>query len=157
MLSYCLDGVGASFLIVLMTWWSLKAVVAWRQGRARGSYSPLSEANCPPVLEEISGFCWRKFGKMMYKNCIFPISFFPFQPPVRSSCPPSEDCWRHPCLKVDSSLKFQEVFTTQVAHGNFKQSCRWYGIPHKIVLKFFTKKNAYAMVGEKQIEGVSCK
>ena len=55
------------------------------------------------------------------------LHFSHFSPPVRSSCPPSEDCWRHPCLKVDLSLKFQEVFTTQVAHGNFKQSCSQIG------------------------------
>ena len=120
-----------------MTWWGLKAVVAWRQGRARGSYSPLSEATYPPVSEEISGFCWRKFGKMMYKTAFFPFHFSHFSPPVRSSCPPSEDFWRHPCLKVDLSLKFQEVFTTQVAHGNFKQSCRWYGIPMHGIIKLF--------------------
>ena len=102
-------------------------------GRARGRYSPLSEATCPPVSEEILGFCWRKFGKMIYKSCIFSH----FSPPVGSSYPPSEDFWRHPCLKVDLSLKFQEVFTTQVAHGNFKQSCRWYGIPMHGIIKLF--------------------
>ena len=36
-----------------------------------GGYSPQLEASSHS-LEEILGSCLRKFGRMMYKNCILP-------------------------------------------------------------------------------------
>ena len=87
------------------------------RGRARGTYSPLGCWNhvAPHVVGNFSS-CWRNFGKMMYANCIFAISS-PGRKTVGScgsSYPSVRRFLGHPCLKVDLSQTFQEVFTAQV-------------------------------------------
>ena len=137
-----------------MTWWGLKAIWRGARGGPQGATAPCRKPLTPCV--------GRNFGSLLeeiWQNDVQKLHFFAISTPVGSSCPPSEDFWRHPYLKVDLSLKFQEVFTTQIAHGNFNKAvdCMVFPWYHEIVLKIFTKKNAYAMVGDKQIEGVSCK
>ena len=43
------------------------------KGRLEGTAASLSEASSP-LSEEIVGFCWRKFGKIMYETAFLAIT-----------------------------------------------------------------------------------
>ena len=108
--------------------WQTKFTVCrlWApRGRARGTCSPVGW-----LLEACSPPCRRKFQFLLEEFCqndVRKLHFLAISAPGRktvgscgSSYPSVRRFLGHPCLKVDLSQTFQEVFTAQVMEISHK-------------------------------------
>ena len=94
------------------------------RGRARGTYCPLGS------WKHVAPPCRRKFQFLLeefWHNDVRKLHFLAISAPGRktvgscgSSYPSARRFLRHPCLEVDLSETFQEVFTAQVMEISHK-------------------------------------
>ena len=130
MLSYCLEPQGCPYDMV-----GPQSNLAWCQGRATGSYSPLSEATYPLCRKKF----WVSVGGNLAKWCTKTAFFCHFNP--RRKLLPS--VWRFLAPPLPQGRFIPKVSRSVYNTGcswKFQQSCRLYGIP---MVSWNCSKNFY--------------